>query len=142
MLGCRSIDSLMNVSIDSLMNVSTKLLPDQRGLLEVGTYMRLMGKLIYLTVVRSIITFAVSVVSQFLSARGLLGGGNEDLRYLKKAPGRGLLYLDHGHTRVAGFLGADWARCSFDRRFVSFLEEILCHGKARSRVWSLSPLQN
>jgi len=38
------------------------------------------------------------------------------LRYLKKAPGRGLLYSDHGHTKVKGFSDTDRAGCSFDRR--------------------------
>jgi len=38
------------------------------------------------------------------------------LRYLKKAPGRGLLYSDQRHTRIAGFSDADWAGCPFDRR--------------------------
>jgi len=51
------------------MDVNVKLLPDQRELLEdVGRYRRLVGKLNYLTVTRPDISFAVSVVSQFLSA--------------------------------------------------------------------------
>ena len=64
MLGCRNINSPMDID--------TKLLPDQRELLEnVGRYMRLVEKLNYLTVTRQNITFAVSVVSQFLSAQEL-----------------------------------------------------------------------
>ena len=55
-LGCRSIDSPMNVN--------TKLLSDQGEFLEnTGQNRRLVEKLNYLTVTRPDITFAVSVVS-------------------------------------------------------------------------------
>ena len=111
MLGCRSNDSPMDVNL--------KLLPDQGELLEdVGRYRRLVGKLNYLTVTRPDISFAVSVVSQFLSAPMTthLEAILRILRYLKKAPGRGLLYSDQRHTRIAGFSDADWAGCPFDRR--------------------------
>jgi len=50
-------------SIDSPMDVNTKLLPDQRELLEdAGRYRRLVEKLNYLTVIRPDITFVVCVV--------------------------------------------------------------------------------
>ena len=53
--------------IDSLMNVNTKLLPDQGELLEdAETYRRFVRKLNYLTGTRPEITFAVSMVNQFL----------------------------------------------------------------------------
>lgn len=38
------------------------------------------------------------------------------MRFLKSAPGRGLLYTDHGHMRVEGFSNADWAGSPFDRK--------------------------
>ena len=41
------------------------------------------------------------------------------LRYLKKAPGRGLIYQDHGHRRVEAFSDADWAGSPIDRRSTS-----------------------
>jgi len=45
------------------MDMNKKLLPDQGELLEdVGRYMRLVGELNYLMMIRSYITFAVSVV--------------------------------------------------------------------------------
>ena len=65
------------------------------------------------------------------------------LRYLKKALGRGLLYSDHGYTRVASFSYADWVGCPFigvrSHDIVSFLKETLCLKKTRNRVWSLDP---
>ena len=41
------------------------------------------------------------------------------LRYLKKAPRRGILYKKFGHCRVEGFSDADWAGCPMDRRSTS-----------------------
>jgi len=113
MLGCRSTDSPMDVN--------TKPLPDQGEFLEnIGRYRRLVRKLNYLTVIGPNITFTVSVMSQFLSVPRTthLEAMMRILRYLKKTLGRGLLYSDHGHTKVADFLDADWTRCPFDRRLI------------------------
>jgi len=84
MLGCRSIDSMMNVN--------TKLLLDQGKLLkDVKRYKRLMRKLNFLTMTRPDITFAVSVVIQFLLAPRTthLEMIMKILRYLKKTPEEG-----------------------------------------------------
>jgi len=122
-----------------------KLLPDQGELLEVAeTYEKLVEKVKrnYLTVTRPDITFAVSVVSQFLSTLKTthLKAIIRILKYLKTAPRRGLFYSDHEHTQVAGFSNADWARRPQD--ILSYLEKILCHEKTRSSLWSLSPMQS
>ena len=37
------------------------------------------------------------------------------LRYIKEAPGQGLLYKDKGHTQVIGYSDADWAGSPSDR---------------------------
>jgi len=107
MLGCRRIDSPMDVN--------TKLLPDQGELLEDDGRYRKVEKLNYLTVIRSDITFTVSIVSQFLSAPRTthLEAVIRVLRYLNKAPGRGFFYSDHGHIRVTGFSDTDWEWCLF-----------------------------
>ena len=41
------------------------------------------------------------------------------LKYLKRAPGQGLLYEDKGNTQVSGYCDADWAGCPMDRRSTS-----------------------
>jgi len=107
------------MSIDSLMNVNTKLPPDQGEFLEdAGRYMRLVEKLNYLTVIRLDNIFAISVVSQFLSASRTthLESIMRILRYLKKAPGRGLVYSNQRHSRLACFSDTDWEMCPFDKR--------------------------
>ncbi|PRQ27705.1 putative linoleate 9S-lipoxygenase [Rosa chinensis] len=41
------------------------------------------------------------------------------LRYLKSAPGRGLVFSKHRHLDVLGYTDADWAGCITDRRSTS-----------------------
>ena len=41
------------------------------------------------------------------------------LRYIKGAPGQGLLYEDRGHTQIVGYSDADWAGSPSDRRSTS-----------------------
>ena len=93
-------------------------LPDQKELLDnVGRYKRLVKKLNFLTVTRSNITFTISVVSQPLSAPRTthLEIVMRILRYLKKSPGRGVLYSDQIQPS-SGFSDADWAWYPFDMR--------------------------
>ena len=80
-----------------------------------------MGKLNYLTLTRPDIAFPVSVVSQFMNSPRTSHWDAiiHILRYLKKAPGRGILYKDHGHCKIEGFSDADWAGCPMDRRSTS-----------------------
>jgi len=61
---------LMNSkSVETLMNPNVKLLPSQgEPLLDLEKYRRLVGKLNYLIVTCPYISFAVSVVSQFLNS--------------------------------------------------------------------------
>lgn len=84
-------------------------------------YRRLVGKLNYLTVTRPDIAYSVSVVSQFMSSPTVdhWAAVEQILCYLKAAPGRGILYKDHGHTRVECFSDADWAGSREDRRSTS-----------------------
>jgi hypothetical protein len=59
---------------------------------DIGQYQRLVGKLIYLTVTRPDISFAVSLVSQFMHAPRTthLEAVDRILWYLKKSPGQGI----------------------------------------------------
>ncbi|WMV29187.1 hypothetical protein MTR67_022572 [Solanum verrucosum] len=101
-------------------------------------YRRLVGKLNYIIVTRPDIAFAVSVVSQFVSAPTIKHWEalEQILCYLKGAPrlvilysnhnhtrvecfgdaGLGILYSNHGHTCVECFADADWAGSKIDRR--------------------------
>ncbi|XP_070029369.1 uncharacterized mitochondrial protein AtMg00810-like [Nicotiana sylvestris] len=81
-------------------------------------YRRLVGKLNYLIVTRPDIAFAVSVISQFMSAPTVKHWAalEQILCYLKGAPRLGILYSNHNHTRIEYFADADWAGSKIDRR--------------------------
>ncbi|XP_019248563.1 PREDICTED: uncharacterized protein LOC109227823 [Nicotiana attenuata] len=81
-------------------------------------YRRLVGRLNYLTVTRADITFAVIMVSQFMSASTVKQWEalEQILCYLKRVPGLGILYSNHGHSRIDCFVDADWAGYEIDRR--------------------------
>ena len=84
-------------------------------------YRRLVRKLNYLTVTRPDIAYSVSVLSQYMSSPTVSHKAvvKHILCYLKKAPGRGILYKKHGHTRIESFSDADWVGCKEDRRSTS-----------------------
>jgi len=108
--------------VDTPMDPNVKLLPRQGELLyDSSKYRRLVGKLLYLTITRPDISFAVSVVSQFLQepCQSHWDAAIRILRYVKRSPGTGLLYKDHGHTEIVGYTDADWAGCPWDRRSTS-----------------------
>ena len=101
------------------MDPNVILTPIQGKLLnDPSTYRRLVEKLNYLIVTRPNISFATSVVSQFLESPYTthLKAVFRILKHLKGAPERGLLYKNHGHLRVQGFTDADWAGSPLDRR--------------------------
>lgn len=81
-------------------------------------YQRLVGKLIYLSHTRPDIAYAVSVVSQYMHnpSKDHMDAVIRILRYLKSAPGRGIMYSKNGHVKIDGYTDADWAGCVDDRK--------------------------
>ena len=81
-------------------------------------YRRLVGRLNYLTLTRPDIAYAVSIISQFMAAPTVnhWAALEQILCYLKGAPGRGIVYKDHGHFNIECFTDADWAGSKEDRR--------------------------
>uniref|UniRef100_A0A5B6ZV70 Integrase catalytic domain-containing protein n=1 Tax=Davidia involucrata TaxID=16924 RepID=A0A5B6ZV70_DAVIN len=101
------------------MDVNLKLFLDMGDLVDdPEMYRRLVGKLIYLTITRPDISYAVSIVSQFMTSPRVphLDAVIRILKYLKNAPGRGLLYRSSGHLRIEGYTDADWAGSPSDRK--------------------------
>ena len=84
-------------------------------------YRRLVGKLNYLTVTFPDIAHSVNVVNQYMSSPSVdnWAAVEQILCYLKGAPGRGILYSNHGHHRVECFTDVDWAGSKEDRRSIS-----------------------
>ncbi|XP_068331522.1 uncharacterized protein [Pyrus communis] len=81
-------------------------------------YQRMVGKLIYLTITRPDISYAVSIVSQFMHSPSMdhLKIVHRVLRYLKGSIGRGILMRNNSHTQISGYTDADWAGNSLDRK--------------------------
>jgi hypothetical protein len=104
MLGCRlasnSMDPNLKLSVESGELLSNP-----------SMYQRLVGRLIYLTNTRSDLTFAVSVVSQFMHAprTSHLDAVHHILRYLKTSPGLGLFYSAGHQSGLSCFTNADYA---------------------------------
>ncbi|XP_019053901.1 PREDICTED: uncharacterized protein LOC109114922 [Nelumbo nucifera] len=84
-------------------------------------YQRLVGRLLYLSMTRPNIAYAVGVLSQFMHAPKAthLEAAHRVLRYLKKFPGTGLLFGKHEHIRVEVYTDADWAGSVDDRKSTS-----------------------
>jgi hypothetical protein len=101
------------------MNPNLKLSTEPGDLLSNSSmYQRLVGRLIYLTNTRPDLTFAVSVVSQFMHAphTAHLDAVYHILRYLKTSPGLGLFYSVGHQPRQSCFTDADYAGSQTDRR--------------------------
>jgi Reverse transcriptase (RNA-dependent DNA polymerase) len=103
------------------MNYNNKSSPDEEVLENISQFQRLVGKLIYLTITRPDIAYSVSFVSQFMQkpTKHHMELINQILRYLKAAPGRGILMKNNGHVDIVGYSDADWAGNPTDRRSTS-----------------------
>lgn len=111
MLDCKPVDTPMDPNV--------KLVTDQgEPYSDPGRYRRLVGKLNYLTMTRPDISFAVSVLSQFLNSplNSHWDAIVRILRYIKGSPGKGLVYENRGHTEILAYSDADWAGCPNDRK--------------------------
>ncbi|KAI3441040.1 Protein kinase domain-containing protein [Psidium guajava] len=107
---------------ESPMLPGDKLMPQEGSPIpEPERYRRLVGKLNYLTMTRPDVAFLVSVVSQFMADPRVphWEAALRIVKYLKKDPGKGVIYQNHGHSRIEAFCDADWAGSPADRRSTS-----------------------
>ncbi|CAL1398262.1 unnamed protein product [Linum trigynum] len=88
---------------------------------DISSYRRLIGRLLYLTVTRPDITYAVNVLSQHVHAPSSahMAAAHRVLRYLKTAPGQGLFFPSSGTLELTAFCDSDWAGCQASRRSTS-----------------------
>ncbi|KAL5579088.1 hypothetical protein UlMin_011530 [Ulmus minor] len=121
-------------------------------LTDITHYRRLVGKLLYLTLSRPDITFAVHKLTQFLAQPRLphLKAVHHLLRYLKNSPGQGLFFSSTSSlqlraysdacapVRLNAFSDADWGSCPDSRRsttgFCIFIGDSLVSWKAKKQT--------
>jgi hypothetical protein len=80
----------------------------------------LVGKLIFLTVTRPTLSFAVSKINQFMHVprTSHLEAINRILKYLKGSPEKGIWMKNNGTNVIYGYSDADRVG-SFDRKLIT-----------------------
>lgn len=83
-----------------------------------ASYRRLVGRLLYLTVTRPDITYAVNLLSQFMSSPRDTHwqAALRVVRYIKSVPDHGILLSSNSSLRLHAYCDADWASCPTSRR--------------------------
>jgi hypothetical protein len=104
--------------IDTPMERGLKLSDKSDLLKDPGRFRRLVGRLIYLTVSRPDITYAVHVLSRFMhQPRKLhMEAALRVVQYLKGAPGQGLFFPSHTDYKLRAYSDSDWVGCLLTRR--------------------------
>jgi hypothetical protein len=106
---------------------------------DITSYRTLVGKLLYLTNIRSDIAFPVQQLCQFLDCPTQLHykAAHKVLRYLKGCPGTGLYFPRSSDVHLVGFTDADWGGCVDTRRSITgycfFLGSSLICWKAKKQ---------
>ena len=81
-------------------------------------YRRLVGRLLYLTITRPNIQYAVNTLSQFMQSpySSHLDAANRVLCYLKGSVGKGLFLSASSSLTLVGYVDSDWVGCPTTRR--------------------------
>jgi hypothetical protein len=132
MLACKPAETPIE------MNHKLGIFPDQTPT-DKGRYQRLVGRLIYLSHTRPDLTYVVSVVSQFMHtpSEEHMNVVYRILRYLKNAPGKGLLFSKNDGLNIEGYTDSDWAGDQTDRRstsgYFTFVEDNLVTWRSKKQ---------
>ena len=116
-----------------LFNLGADLLTD------ISLYRRLIGRLLYLSLSRPDITFAIHKLSQFVSQPHTphLHAAYHLLRHLKGSPGQGLFFCSTSSLQLKAFSDADWSACLDSCKsitsFCIFLGDSLVSWKAKKQ---------
>ncbi|KAL3729082.1 hypothetical protein ACJRO7_033651 [Eucalyptus globulus] len=108
-------------------------------------YQRLVGKLIYLTMTRPDICYAVQTLSQFMHSpkQSHMNAALKIVRYLNTCPGLGILLSRKCNMKMTAYCDADYATCPMSRRSITgfcikFGESLLSWKTKKQSTVSLS----
>ncbi|XP_031264675.1 uncharacterized protein LOC116123021 [Pistacia vera] len=84
-------------------------------------FRRMVGRLLYLTMTRPNISFAVQTLSQYMQSpkQSHLEAASRVIKYVKKEPALGLLMSAKSTKELVAFCDSDWASCAVSRKLVS-----------------------
>uniref|UniRef100_A0A3Q7IJP0 Reverse transcriptase Ty1/copia-type domain-containing protein n=1 Tax=Solanum lycopersicum TaxID=4081 RepID=A0A3Q7IJP0_SOLLC len=92
-------------------------------LLDPGEYQRLVGRLLYLTLTRPDISYAVQSLSQFMQAPKVshMNAALRVVKYVKQSPGFGILLTTQSNSTesLQAYCDADWGSCDSSRRSIT-----------------------
>lgn len=120
-------------------NICLQVADDFDLLKDPSLYRCLIGKLLYFTVSRPDITFAINKLSQFVSRPGKthLGSAYYLLLYLKSSPGYDIFLSASPSFQSRAFTDVDWGSCIYTRRsstvFCVFLGDSMVSWKAKKQ---------
>lgn len=107
LLSCKPVSLPMDPNIHLQAATNAHILHD------ISLYRRLVGQLLYLTISRPDITFAVNKLSQYVSrpSKVHLSDVFHLLRYLKNFPGKEIFLSAFSNFQLRAFSDADWGSC-------------------------------
>ncbi|XP_055825466.1 uncharacterized mitochondrial protein AtMg00810-like [Solanum dulcamara] len=114
----------MNQKLTSLQydeHVKNEVSQDDSLLSNPTKYQRLVGRLLYLTMTRPDLSFTAQVLSQFMHypKQSHTEAALRVLRYIKEAPGLGLLMPSEPTTQLRAYYYSDWGACLETRKSVT-----------------------
>ncbi|KAJ0536451.1 putative RNA-directed DNA polymerase [Helianthus annuus] len=134
-LGCKPVGT----PIEQSQLVTNKICKDTKFLDNVNGFQKLIGKLIYLSLTRPDISYAVQFLSQFMHkpCQVHMDIALRLLRYLKQSPGRGVMFRKTDSLDITGFVDSDWGKCLSTRKsvtgFAVYLGDTLISWKSKKQ---------
>ncbi|KAL9230729.1 hypothetical protein vseg_006043 [Gypsophila vaccaria] len=88
---------------------------------DADSYRRLVGRLVYLSVTRPDLSYAVHILSRFMHQPHAehMAAALRVVRYLKGSPGQGLLFRADSDLTIPSWCDSDYGVCSLSRRSVT-----------------------
>ncbi|GJT85167.1 ribonuclease H-like domain-containing protein [Tanacetum coccineum] len=110
--------------------LSHKETENDKLLKNITSYQKIVGKLIYLCNTRPDIAYYVHCLSQHMHSpiQSHFEAALRVLRYLKSAPGAGIIYTKSSTSSIRAYADYDWAKCKMTRRSVSRYWVFVCGG--------------